>query len=69
MLSSRRAASVVAAAIVAALTCGCTSATKLRDPKSGQTVTCGGEMWNPQSSRVDQHCLDYWHGLGYRIVP
>ncbi|HEV8014414.1 MAG TPA: hypothetical protein VGP48_02715 [Stellaceae bacterium] len=48
---------------------GCTSSIHLRNAKTGETATCGGEMWNPTSSRQDDHCLGYWHGLGYDPVP
>jgi hypothetical protein len=31
-------------------------------------VSCGGEMWSFESGHRDQHCLDYWHKLGYEPV-
>lgn len=47
---------------------GCTHVTQLHDPKTGQAVTCGGEMWTLTSSDKDQHCLTYWHNQGFETV-
>jgi hypothetical protein len=47
----------------------CTGVTQLRNAKTGQTVTCGGEMWTLTSSDKDKHCLDYWHNQGFETAP
>lgn len=66
---SRKSRDALVAALIGATLSGCTHVTQLHDPKSGQAVTCGGEMWTLTSSDKDQHCLTYWHNLGYESVP
>jgi uncharacterized protein YceK len=63
-----RKARCLALLAVAASIGGCTGVVQLRNAKTGETVSCGGEMWSFESGDRDQHCLDYWHKLGYEPV-
>lgn len=54
-------------AVIAGLT-ACTDIVHLQEPKTGRTVACGGEMWNPMAHVADQRCMDYWKKLGYGPV-
>lgn len=47
----------------------CTSITHLRNPKTGETATCGGAIWTPTASARDEHCLKYFHQQGFDAVP
>jgi hypothetical protein len=46
----------------------CTSTVLLREPITGKTVKCGGGIWSPTAPSADQHCLDYWHHMGYTPI-
>ncbi len=56
------------AIVLAALLGGCTQVIPLRNAKTGQTATCGGEMWTPTSSAQDEHCLKHFHEAGFDPV-
>jgi uncharacterized protein YceK len=53
---------------IAALLGGCTHVVHLRNAKTGETATCGGEMVGPTSSEKDEHCLSYFHKQGFDPV-
>lgn len=61
----RRAALLLLAASLA----GCTHVTHLRNAKTGQAATCGGEMWNMNSAAKDEHCLKIFHQQGFEPTP
>jgi uncharacterized protein YceK len=48
---------------------GCTNVVHLRNAKTGEPATCGGEMWNFGSAARDEHCLKYFHQQGFDPVP
>lgn len=55
--------------LLAALLAGCTQVTYLRNAKTGETATCGGEMWMPMKSAAnDDHCLKFFHQQGFDPV-
>lgn len=55
--------------ILSAFVGGCTPVVHLRNAKTGQTATCGGEMRTLGSSAQDEHCLKYFHQEGFDPVP
>jgi len=66
-MTRRRAAA--AALMLAMAAGGCTHVTQLRNDRTGQTATCGGEMVSPTSSERDAHCLKIFHENGFDPVP
>ena len=50
---------------LSALLGGCTPVVQLRDAKTGQTATCGGELRSIDSSARDEHCLEFFHKQGF----
>jgi len=59
---------VIGVLVVSALLVGCTTVIHLRNAKTGQTATCGGEMWTPLSAGKDDHCVQYFHKQGFDPV-
>ncbi len=59
---------VTYALVISVLVGGCTPVIHLRNAKTGQTATCGGEMWSFVSSGKDEHCLKYFHQQGFDPV-
>jgi hypothetical protein len=53
---------------LAALLGGCTPVTQLRDAKTGETATCGGEIRSFESSARDARCLAFFHKQGFEPV-
>ena len=53
---------------LSALLGACTPVIQLRDAKTGETATCGGEMYSLGSSARDEHCLEYFHKQGFDPV-
>lgn len=51
--------------IVAVLVGGCTHVVHLRNAKTGETASCGGEMFGPTSGEKDDHCLAYFRKQGF----
>jgi hypothetical protein len=64
-----RSAIFVLTLALAVLLQGCTEVTPLKNPKTGETARCGGEMWTPTSGARDEHCLHYFHQQGFDPVP
>ena len=60
---------LVYALILSALLGGCTQVIQVRNPKTGETAKCGGEIWTWASSARDQRCLTYFHQQGFDPVP
>ena len=54
--------------LIAALLGGCTHVVHLRNAKTGETASCGGEMFTPTSTEKDEHCLAYFHKQGFDPV-
>ena len=54
--------------VIAALLGGCTHVVHLRNAKTGETATCGGEMYWVTSSEKDEHCLAYFRKQGFEPV-
>ena len=63
-----RARALASLVLLAVLLGGCTHVVHLRNTKTGETVTCGGEMYGPTSSEKDEHCLSYFHKQGFDPV-
>ncbi len=61
----RRAAIILTAAV---LLSACTATVPLKNPKTGEAASCGGEMWSPTSAGRDEHCLKYFHSQGFDPV-
>ncbi len=53
----------------AALLGGCTPVVHLRNVKTGQTATCGGELHGLNAAASDEHCLQVFHRQGFDPVP
>ncbi|HKT20705.1 MAG TPA: hypothetical protein VJR47_21810 [Stellaceae bacterium] len=51
--------------MIAALLGGCTHVVHLRNAKTGETASCGGEMFWLTSAETDEHCLAYFHKQGF----
>ena len=53
---------------VAALLGGCTPVVQLRNAKSGQTATCGGELHGLHAADEDERCVQMFHRQGFDPV-
>jgi hypothetical protein len=63
-----RVLALAALLLVAAPLGACTHVVHLRNAKTGETATCGGEMYGPTSLEKDEHCLIYFHKQGFDPV-
>ena len=59
---------IVLILVLLVLVQGCTKVTQLKNPKTGETARCGGEMWSPTAGANDDHCLKYFHEQGFNPI-
>jgi uncharacterized protein YceK len=59
---------LVCVLMLSSLLAGCTTVIQLRNQKTGQTATCGGELMGLTSGANDRHCLQFFHQQGFDPV-